>query len=127
MAKAKARLDFVRSDRVAGVSFKNTDGTRRQQIIRWFCREGMELHLRHEPSNEHDKNAVAVYVLKKGWIFRRLYQIGYLVREDARDVVKHLDAGGYYEAVIEKVFGGTRDKPIWGVAYRIECTWEGQE
>ena len=38
--------------RIAGVSYRNDNGTERQAIIRRHCRPGMEIVLRPEPDNK---------------------------------------------------------------------------
>jgi len=55
---------------VVGVSFKNSDGNSRQEIIRKYVVNGMEVDLVREPENKYDKNAIAVSVLgnKAGYI-----------------------------------------------------------
>lgn len=82
--------------KVVGVSFKNPDGTSRQDLL---CRlyddywtEGKEaevvLALVREPENEHDPNAVAVFVQAPK---RAKGQIGYLPRDHARVISSRMD------------------------------------
>lgn len=65
---------------VAGVTFKNDNGTSRQAIIKKYCNIGDEVNLIPEPTNKHDPNAVKV-CLQDG------KQIGYL-----RDIVADIRA-----------------------------------
>ncbi len=65
----------------------------RREIVERYCRAGSPLHIRPEPDNPHDSNAMAVGVIRKGYFRSMAHQIGYLPREDAREVKQHLDRG----------------------------------
>ncbi|MCH9020195.1 MAG: HIRAN domain-containing protein [Proteobacteria bacterium] len=112
--------------KVVGVTFRNNDGSDRQDIIA-RCRPGDELALSSEPENPHADHAVAVYCNQRRW-FRgvKTFQIGYLPEESgvAAGVFEHIEAGGGGEAQITDVTGGTRDKPTMGVNIRITL-WGG--
>ena len=112
--------------KVVGVTFRNNDGSDRQDIIA-RCRPGDELALSSEPENPHADHAVAVYCNQRRW-FRgvKTYQIGYLSddRGAASEVFDHIEAGGGGEVQITEVTGGTRDKPTMGVNIRITL-WGG--
>ncbi len=112
--------------KVVGVTFRNNDGSDRQDIIA-RCRPGDELALSSEPENPHADHAVAVYCNQRRW-FRgvKTFQIGYLPEESgvAAEVFEHIEAGGGGEAQITDVTGGTRDKPTMGVNIRITL-WGG--
>jgi hypothetical protein len=66
---------------VAGVSYRNADGSKRTDIIQQ-CDVGAVLELRPEPDNQFDPNAVAVVRLGLG------EQLGYLDARLASEVVK---------------------------------------
>lgn len=59
---------------IAGVSFDNDDGTSRQEILGklyddWWTEDledDLAIELEHEPSNEYDPNAIAVYFNAEG-------------------------------------------------------------
>ena len=101
----------VLSFRVAGVSFRNEDGTDRQHIIKQL-RSGSSLRLVREPSNSYDSNAVRVMNSTEE-------QVGYVPKDLAPLISGKLDCG---EVLVGKaveitgVFdGGTR-----GVLVEIE-------
>ena len=80
---------------VAGTGFKNRDGTDRAAIIRDHVRDGMSVRLVREPDNEHDINAIAVYI-EAGGIFgfgKRERQIGYIKASRSNTLAAKLDAG----------------------------------
>ncbi len=80
---------------VAGTGFKNSNGSDRASIIRNNVREGMAVFLVREPNNEHDQNAVAVYI-EAGGIFgfgKSKKQIGYIKATRSNVVAKKLDSG----------------------------------
>ena len=83
---------------VAGIKYKNEDGTDRQEILK-RCEEGDELELIREPNNRYDSNAVAVYAGDE--------QVGYLFREEASEIGPLLDAGYIVDAAIFEI---NRDK-----------------
>lgn len=69
---------------VVGVDYPNADGSNRRFEIE-MCRPGDAIELRHEPTNEHDPRAVAVWragggqmgyltAERAGWIGRRLQE-----------------------------------------------------
>lgn len=81
-----------------GVSFRNKDGSPRQQLIRQ-CRAGDRLRLVREPGNPHDPCAVAVQAPDGR-------QIGYLGGHLAHDIACEMDAGRRVSATISKITGG---------------------
>ncbi len=93
--------------KVAGVTFRNSDGTDRQRIIAQFCRPGIMLRCSREPDNPKDPNAVGVWMKTQG--MARGVQIGYLNREAAEDVAPHLDQGDAVEIKVANVTGGDGD------------------
>lgn len=104
--------------KVAGVTFRNDDGSDRQDYIRSYCRPGSDIILKREPDNPYDSNAVAVWV--KGNVLASEVQIGYLKAEVAEEIADYMDGGGVVEAQITEVTGGTRDKPTFGVNISLE-------
>lgn len=126
MPRKRGALSFF--TKIAGVTYENEDGTSRQDIIRRHCDPGDALILSPEPDNAFSDNAVAVYVAKKGWFGGlKAYQIGYLPEHSgvAQQVFDYTEGGGTGGAWIEKITGGTDDKPTLGV--NIEITLDGDE
>jgi HIRAN domain-containing protein len=106
--------------KVAGVSFKNPDGSSRQQHIRRHCAAFMPVILRREPDNRHDKNAVTVWVsAHKFALFQSEVQIGHLNADLAADIAHHIDHGGTVTAEITEVSGGRHGDPALGVSIVI--------
>ncbi len=55
----------------------------------------MQLILKREPQNPYDKNAVAVWILARAFIFfTSEVQIGYLNAEVAEEIARYIDKGG---------------------------------
>ncbi|HKE35929.1 MAG TPA: HIRAN domain-containing protein, partial [Candidatus Baltobacteraceae bacterium] len=73
----------------------------RQDVLAGL-REGVELDLRREPSNEHDSNAIAV--------FYGNLQLGYIKRGIAAHIAPVIDAGERYRARVASLTGGGADK-----------------
>lgn len=89
--------------KIAGVTFRNPDGSSRQRIIR-ECRVGEALLLTREPDNPVDKFAVAV---------RRIngQQLGYLGQQITREghssgLAWNMDRGDRYLCRISSITGG---------------------
>ena len=102
--------------KVAGVSFKNPDGTARQQHIRRYCVAFMPVILRREPDNRHDKNAVAVWVsARKFGVIEAEVQIGHLSPDLAADIAHHIDHGGTVTGEITEITSGRRGETDVGV------------
>lgn len=80
--------------KVVGVTFKNEDGTDRQDVIRNLTNEASILLVR-EPHNKFDRNAVMV--------FANLRQIGYIGKEFAKILAPKMDAGAVFNAKIKDV------------------------
>lgn len=111
---------MIRS-KVAGVSYKNDNGTDRQDIIRRFCRAGTPIGLKREPHNPYSLYAVSVWVRGRALLFVETdLQIGYLSNEVARKVAPRLDAGQPVYARVSEITGGSRDKPTRGVNLEIK-------
>ncbi|MHC1739710.1 MAG: HIRAN domain-containing protein [Anaerolineaceae bacterium] len=96
--------------KVAGVSFRNEDGTPRQQIIRNFAREGSELVLIREPINKYDKNAIGVWLPVQTIFSTKQYQLGYLESRAAEELAPIIDKGGKVTAKITSLSGEDQNK-----------------
>ncbi len=79
---------------VAGVGYKNSDGTDRQKILK-KCKIGEKLILTHEPIPQ-DENAVKV-CRENG------EQIGWLTKSMAMDIAHRLDRGSRVDASIYEI------------------------
>ena len=86
--------------KVAGVCFKNEDGSDRQTILE-RCEEGMIVNLIPEPDNPYDENAVKVVLDSSG------EQLGYINRHQAPDILRMLKYGAKVYGIIEKITGGS--------------------
>lgn len=82
---------------LVGVTFENTDGVNRQQLIK-NLKPGDALILAREQENKYDKFAIAVF--RSDGI-----QVGYLPGGDIR-MANHLDSGGTAEIRVIAVTGG---------------------
>jgi len=83
---------------VAGVSYEG-----RRSVIQRYCEDGSPLHIAHEPENPHDRNAMKVGVLRKGFFRTRAIQIGYLPRDVSPEVIQHLERGWTFKAWVYRV------------------------
>ena len=97
---------------VAGVTFCNPDGTRRQDIIR-DCSQGERLELIREPDNRHDSHAIAVRRKKSG------EQLGYISSDLAFRMADEIDSGDRFVAWISEITGGTNEFPTHGVNIKV--------
>jgi len=93
--------------KVAGVTYKNDDGTDRQEILS-TCSPLETLRLEHEDNNPHDANAIRVCTADGR-------QIGHLLRDVASDVWWRMQHHFIYEAISANVTGGTKDCPQLGM------------
>jgi len=91
---------------VAGESHDNADGSSRQRIIAKLA-EGELVGLFAELDNPYDSTAVAVV--------SRFGQIGYLPAGRCVDIFERLEAGENVPVGVDKILGGTRSKPSFGV------------
>jgi len=93
--------------KVRGVTFRNRDGTLREDIIIRKCREDDMLGLVREPKNRYDKDAIQV--LRLVWTAKKKVssaeQLGYISRELAVDLAPEMDAGAIYFARITALTG----------------------
>lgn len=110
-AKRKRKLAKPKTIRtkVVGVTFKNEDGTQRQQIVSRHKR-GDTLRLKHQPIEGHP-NAVAVYG-------RKNQQLGHLRSELAKEMVEYMKAGRKITCRVLEVTGGGPGRS-WGCNIEI--------
>jgi len=78
--------------KVVGVTFEG-----RQDVVGGMV-EGSPIELRRQPENPFDPNAIGV------WTGR--LQLGYIRRQIAREIARHMDAGERYSASIGSLTGG---------------------
>ncbi len=97
--------------RVAGVSYKNPDGTERQEILLRLD-PGDIAGLVREPDNPHGSDAIAVVDPHYG-------QLGYIPGHIATRLADELDSGKTGFARIVEITGGTGDKPHLGCAVEV--------
>src|SRR5947207_6362521 len=81
-----------------GVTFRNADGGKRQEIIP-RCQAGDPLLLVREPGNPHDRCAIAVCTQAGG-------QLGYIGYHQSRELAAEIDAGRKVTCEIVRVTGG---------------------
>lgn len=98
---------------VSGVTFSNTDGRSRQEIIRRSVHAGMSLSLLLEDDNPIDKSAVALFTPNG-------QQIGYLSQSAAWDARDHIERGRFVQVTVSATTGGTSDRPTCGVNILVE-------
>ena len=89
--------------KVAGVSYKNTDGSSRQAIL-GRVRSGDTITLVRDPFNQYDKNAIKVMVIGQ--------QVGWIGRHLSGDLAALMDKGHIITGKVTKKTGFENDK--WG-------------
>lgn len=94
---------------VTGESFRNEDGSDRQQEIA-RCRIGEPVALERDPANPHDGNCIKV-------ISARGVQIGNVARDAAEWMAERLDKGRPLAAVIDGI--GRSDSRMLGVVLGV--------
>ncbi len=77
--------------------------------------EGEALKLVREPSNPHDRNAIAVEISDGD-------ALGYISRDLAAELAPAMDAGQYFKCTVTALTGGTDEQPAKGVNILIEQT-----
>lgn len=112
--------------KLVGVSHKNPDGMARQAYIRRFAKSGMPVHLRPEPNNPHDADAIGAWITARSLLlFTADVQIGYLDSRLAGEVSRLLARGGTATARIVEVSGGTSGAETLGVVIELTKTEPG--
>ena len=91
----------LRSIPLAGATFDNPDGVNRQAVLAQV-EQWERVNLVRETDNPYDVNAVAV-ISSKG-------QLGYIPREHAQRIARHMDSGYSTLAKLSGVFGGQDGK-----------------
>jgi uncharacterized tellurite resistance protein B-like protein len=100
---------------IAGVLYEG-----RAKIVDKYLRSGQTVFLARDPGNQYDSNAIEIR-LREG------FQIGYVPREDAREIAPLLDQGYRQAAYCTKILKGQR-APIPVVQadiYRADTTMGG--
>ncbi len=50
--------------------------------------KGHDIALEHEPNNPHDRHAIKVIGITRGWLFKRKVHIGYIPRETVYNILQ---------------------------------------
>ena len=107
--------------KLAGVSKKNEDGRRRQEVIEDDLYEGLELHLERKPDNAFDSDAIAVFASKYG------DQVGYLNKAVAEELAPLMDRGQLVTCKVTEItgdYGQTRGVHVQITKYTLKETRE---
>lgn len=105
--------------KIAGVSKKNEDGRRRQEVIEEDIYDGLDLHLEREPDNPYDTNAIAVFASEYG------DQVGYLSEKVAEELAPLMDRGQLVTCQVTEITGDydqTRGVNVLITKYTLEET-----
>lgn len=87
---------------IAGTGFEG-----RASIIRRHIKPGMVIHLRREPSNPHDSNAIAVLITVPrmfGLFGHSRQQIGYIQAGAAKSLAKKIDQGTQVSGYVKSFY-----------------------
>jgi hypothetical protein len=82
------------SFKIVGVTFPNSNGSSRQEIISKINLLST-VELVREPHNEYDPNAIAVYVEGE--------QVGFLSSEEAVSMASLMDSGTDFHVIVEDI------------------------
>lgn len=96
-------IKFTYEFKIAGTSFDNSDGSKRQEIIK-KCSMGESVDLKRDYDNEHDKYAIAVFRKtgeQLGFIPREDFYYGYSISNSS--IAEHIDLGDDVNAQIIKI------------------------
>lgn len=115
---------------VAGIYYDNKDGTSRKDIIKKhldiddYTKINVSL-IRHG-GNKHDRNAIGVYISKSGFFGFNNLMIGFVPREDAKEISPMLKEGGeIISAEIYKVWlpsWSDKARPHVHITINTNCT-----
>jgi hypothetical protein len=94
------------------VTFKNSDGSNRQSIIKDLA-VGQKLRVQHDSANPFDANCQKLTTVENK-------EVGNLKRELASDVMNGQKNGWHYYAVVKEITG--RDKQTLGVNIELIAT-----
>jgi len=100
---------------VHGVSYRNSDGSSRQDIINRLSRND-PLRLIPEPSNHYDKHAVQV--------MSRYGMVGYVPADMSAKIATRLSAGASPNVFVQWVAGGSPSKPELGLGIIVDFDTE---
>ena len=97
---------------VAGVVYEG-----RSELVDKYLRSGQNVFLARDPRNVYDSNAIEIRV-------REGFQIGYVPRDDAKEMAPLLDAGCMQTAYCTKILNGRRAPipVIQADLYRADAT-----
>lgn len=117
---------------IVGLHVENKDGTERKKIVRKYLDPENNKYAKpvlvREKDNRHDKNAIAVYIMVHGLWDDKCLQIGYLPREDAKEVSHFWDAGGKISNVeIARVWLPDNPDVTPYVHVCFEATWSQED
>lgn len=117
---------------IVGLHVENKDGTERKKIVRKYLDPENNKYAKpvlvREKDNRHDKNAIAVYIMVHGLWDDKCLQIGYLPREDAKEVSHFWDAGGKISNVeIARVWLPDNPDVTPCVHVCFEATWSQED
>jgi hypothetical protein len=90
-------MSYTFHTRVAGVTFKNKDGSSRQKIIKNNCEVGQMVDLIHEEDNQYGKNAIKI-CLQTG------ESIGYIPNTASCNILKDFEKFDFYSLISHKGF-----------------------
>jgi len=110
--KDMERLTSSLYSKVVGVTFKNDDGSSRQNNIKKYVKEGNELYVKGY--NYKGKSAVAILAKEN----KMNTQIGNLSAELVKDL-SYLPADTEFMIIAKNITGGTTDKKTVGVNIEI--------
>jgi hypothetical protein len=88
---------------IAGTGYQNSDGIHRSWIISEYCRVGGHVDLVREPGNQHDPNAIAVYIdIPDPLGIKALIpaQIGYIKSNTSKWLAEKIDNGDWVDAFV---------------------------
>lgn len=86
---------------IAGTTHPNDNGTSRADLIRRYCRDGMQVFLVREPRNAYGSTAIAAYLEVPFLLFwKRRVQIGYVKHNAAQKLAPKMDSGIRCRAIV---------------------------
>lgn len=99
--------DAIIKSKIAGTTFKNDDGSDRQQLIAKYVKPGTKIYFELEPKNPYDANAIKIYIFTKGFLglFETKRQLGYVTSYLAESLAKYLHENGKVDAKVIEVTG----------------------
>lgn len=98
--------------KLVGVTHDCPNGTNRQRVIRKYVKEGQRVFLIREPDNQFDPDAIAAWIVHKGFFKNTKYHIGYISSSISCDLSGEIDRGKRATAQVKEVTGGTGGRPF---------------